>query len=46
MIILLILFLLGRRCWKDIKEIYGVAGIILAIIAIIIVEILSNIFDI
>ncbi len=43
---LLVLGLLIRRCWKDIKEIYGTAGIILAIIAIIIVEIFSNIFDI
>lgn len=44
LILLLVLGLLIRRCWKDIKEIYGIIGIILAIVAIIIVKILSNIF--
>lgn len=46
MILLLILGLLVRRCWKEIEESYGVVGIILAIIVFIVAEILGRTTDI
>ena len=42
LILLLVLGLLIRRCWKEIKETYGVAGIILAIVIFIIAEIFGR----
>ena len=43
MIILLVLFLLVRSCVKDIKETYGIVGIIFVIIIFIIAEIFGRV---
>ena len=42
LIILLVLGLIGRRCGKEIKETYGIAGVILAIVIFIIAEIFGR----
>lgn len=42
MILLLILGLLVRRCWKETKRTYGVAGIVLAVVVFIIAEIIGR----
>lgn len=42
MILLLVLGLLIRRCWKEVKKTYGIVGIILAIIIFVIAEIFGR----
>lgn len=42
MIILLVLVLFGRRCWKETKETYGIAGVVLVMVVFIIAEIIGR----
>lgn len=46
LIILLVLFLLGRKCEKEIKISYGFAGVIFAILIFVLIEIIGRIFDV